>query len=190
MKKMKYNRRVLCLQECRVNDEPLWSAGLIYRALKHRDGSWSIETNTFGESRVGKGCPLENFEEHFTDITNGADLLDAIRLAYTRGYFKVTDKEGFGCRGIHCETPSGGFYFGGSEADEAESAESYVKDVGALGICQDIASVIASFVESDDGANEEALIYLEEMKDICKVHGTHAIDRAIDEWIVKAGPGQ
>lgn len=186
---MKYDKKVLCLKNY---NNRLWTPGVVYDASKDLDGSWSVKTNlneviVHGILDGGWGAQ-DSFGESFSDITKEATLLDAVRLAYNKGYFTITDKDGYGCVGVHCETPSNGFYISEQQVGEEKSAEEYVKSVGELGICQNIAKTIVGLIESGIFSDEAAL-YLMEMKDVCAVNGKCAVEDAIEEWLSKAERG-
>lgn len=68
---MKYRRYLKCIcdydEDLTGRDDfiTVWTAGKIYGAIKHRNGTYTVETNMGTEGIIGKGylCTSEYFEE-------------------------------------------------------------------------------------------------------------------------------
>ena len=67
---MKMKRKLLCICDYEEDCIEYWSEGKTYSATKHRDGSWSIETNLNTIGRIGD-CyllSLDDFDGYFKEI--------------------------------------------------------------------------------------------------------------------------
>lgn len=64
---MELKRTVRCLQSYVENADEIWTKGTEYGAKKHRDGSWSIETNFGNIGKVGADYLLDSFEGNFIE---------------------------------------------------------------------------------------------------------------------------
>lgn len=178
---MKYSRKVLCLESYHEDNDEFWTAGVVYDAMKHRDGTWSIETNFGNEGRVGEGRMLSDFEGSFSDVTDGVTLLDAVRLAYNKYFFTIEDKNSEGqTMEIFFQTPSDAFLLDYVPTDVTHSAEDYVEKEGHLGVCELIAEALRSFAQ-DESMVERASSCFAQMKEACTVLGKCVVEGALDE---------
>lgn len=171
---MKYDRRVLCLKDVRYGSDLLWIAGVAYDAMKHRNGFWSIRTELGDTSHSGPNETVTDFGEYFSDITEGASLLDAVRVAYAKGYFTMT-----GQLDIKCETPQAG-----SLSFTKYPAGEIMQNMETRWVCGEITGILEGFAKADI-FRETALAHLRALKQACAayVYGTAAIDSVLDEWI-------
>ena len=68
---MKYKRQLKCIEDyvedLTGNDDfvTVWTSGKVYDAIKHRDGTYTVETNINTKGIVGEGypCTPDYFEE-------------------------------------------------------------------------------------------------------------------------------
>ena len=61
-------RKVWCKKDYVEDDNTYWTRGNWYRAIKHRDGTWSIRTNFGSWGAVGELYMLDDFDEYFTVV--------------------------------------------------------------------------------------------------------------------------
>ena len=61
-------RKVWCKKDYMKNGNRYWTRGNWYRAVKHRNGTWSIRTNTGSWGAVGNPYLPDNFEEYFAEV--------------------------------------------------------------------------------------------------------------------------
>ena len=68
---MKYKRQLRCIkdydEDLTGNDDfaTVWTAGKVYEAIKHEDGSYTVRTNIATDGMVGENymCTPDYFEE-------------------------------------------------------------------------------------------------------------------------------
>ena len=180
-----YKRTVVCLKDYVEDDILYWSAGATYGAIKHKDGTWGIETNLGNEGGVGPGYMLDDFDMSFAD-TKHLTLLDAVKLAYNKGYFEVTDKDSYGCMGLHCEThsmnPNGFYCFGEFAEGFPGTPEEFIEEMGEEDICKDITETIMDMIKNEP-FQEEAYIYLLDIKSLCEYKGTNVFQPVLLQWM-------
>ncbi len=76
---MKFTKKVKCTKTYVEDGNDYWTAGQVYDAKKHQDGSWSIETNFGTVGKVGEEYMLDDFSSHFLDVTREMKRNDAAR---------------------------------------------------------------------------------------------------------------
>ena len=118
-------------------------------------------------------------------INRKVTLLDAIKIAWKNGYFKITDESNYGCDGIHCETTGffkNGFYCFDEDEDYFKyQPEDYVKIKGEDYICKSISDTWESMIEDFP---EEIYEYLRDIKQICEREGkTDIIDDVLTDYM-------
>lgn len=162
-------RVLACVQDYVEDGIEYWSTGATYKATKHRDGTYSVETNEGTMGSIGRGYLLEDVEEFFIDTKKDLTFVDAVKFAIASGIFKIQEGSmNYGCSGIICHYDDGTpyhkgdneFYFGGQTADNFEGTSTeYFETVGIDSIAQDIAMTIEDMA-SDSTDCLEAQHYL------------------------------
>ena len=66
---MNKNYTVLCTKSYEEDSEQYWTKGVAYKATKHDNNTWSIETDMETVGKVGPNYMLNNFNENFKIIT-------------------------------------------------------------------------------------------------------------------------
>ena len=61
-------RKVWCKKDFFNGSETFWTRGNWYRAIKHRNGTWSIRTNKGSWGAVDESCLLSDFDKYFSVV--------------------------------------------------------------------------------------------------------------------------
>ncbi len=66
---MNLRRKVVCLRDYVQDEKVLWSAGETYCARRHRNGTWTIETDKGNAKSVDKIIQFK-FDKYFYEVPN------------------------------------------------------------------------------------------------------------------------
>lgn len=81
---------------------------------------------------------------------NREDFISVVRKGFEKQFFKITDQSGYGCDGLHCETPDNGFYCLPLDAETWEGTpEEYVEYLGTENVYTSVADTILDMLQEE-----------------------------------------
>ena len=97
------------------------------------------------------------------------DFVSVVRKGFEKKYFRITDTDNYGCMGLHCETPSNGFYCLPIDAETWEGTpEEYVKYLGIENVYTSVADTVLDMLQEEIWERDlgEGYLYVLELADV------------------------